>query len=655
MRNSPENRSSSQVRAGKALEAVAASAGKVVFPIAKYCAGFGALLIFFMAAFIAFDILWRLITGRAFAEVLEIEQFSLSVVVFLSLAYTQTKGGHVNVDLITSKLSPRTGLFMQSLITLIGGFVFLIFSWQMAVKAKDSYILKELFYVSQVPVYPFVIIAAFGCALMALVLLMEFIEAQSKLFQSFSAPLAWLFFILLVTAGLIFLPIILKAFSIKMALLTAGILGVVFLMLLLFLGFNIGVAMGFVGLIGTWYLRSFTAAVGSVNMALFSGASDYVLIVIPFFVGMGFLCFASGLSNELFSSALAIFGRAKGGLAISTIFGCAGFASICGDSMATAATMGSVAIPEMKKKEYQDSLATACVAAGGTLGILIPPSMGFIVYAIVTEQSIGKLFFAGIIPGIILASIFCLLIWTRCKLNPALGPAGPQTTLAEKLLAVVQMWPILILFFVVMGGLWFGFFTAPEGGAVGLVGAVVIGLILKRYSFRSFFDALGQSVQVTGMIFVIFFGVMILGSFITASEFPLKMAGIIQGLGINRYLVLTIILLIYVVLGCLMNIIPMIMLTLPMLYPTVIALGFDPIWFGVVMVIMMEMGQITPPVGVNVFVIHGIAKDVPMYTIFRGVYPFIAAMVVMIIILTLWPDLALYLPNSLPTLAAITD
>ncbi|MBI4767059.1 MAG: TRAP transporter large permease subunit [Deltaproteobacteria bacterium] len=655
MNNLAENRSSSQIRIGKALEAVAASVSKVAFAITKFCAGFSALLIFIMASLIAFDILWRLITDRSFPEVLEIEQFLLSVVVFLSLAYTQTKGGHVKVDMFINKVSQRTGLVMQSIITLIGGFVFLIISWQNAIKAKDAYVLKELFYVSQVPIYPFVIIAAFGCALMVLVLLIEFIEAQSKIFQSLSAPLAWLLFILLVTAALIFLPMILKVFSVKMAFLTAGILGVAFLMLFLFLGFNIGVAMGFVGLIGTWYLKSFTAAVGSVNMAIFGAATDYVLIVIPFFVGMGFLCFAAGLSNELFSSALAIFGRAKGGLAISTIFGCAGFASICGDSMATAATMGSVAIPEMKKKKYQDSLATACVAAGGTLGILIPPSMGFIVYAIVTEQSIGKLFFAGIIPGILMASVFCLIIWIRCKRNPSLGPAGPQTTLVEKFLAVIQMWPILILFFVVMGGLWFGFFTAPEAGAVGLVGAVVIGLILKRYSFRSFFDALIQSVQITGMIFVIFFGVLILGSFITASEFPLKMAGIIQGLGINRYIVLTIILLIYVVLGCLMNIIPMIMLTLPMIYPTVIALGFDPIWFGVIMVIMMEMGQITPPVGINVFVIAGVAKDTPMYTIFRGIWPFIICQLIVIIILTLWPEIALYLPNSLQTLAAISD
>jgi tripartite ATP-independent transporter DctM subunit len=636
------------------LEATAGSLSKIIFPITDYCAKFAALIIFIMGVLITVDIFFRQVLGRPMPEVLEIEQFLLSIVVFLGFAHTQTQKGHVHVDILYNKYSPGTGWIMDSIISLVGGFVFLVIGWQQVVKARDSYLLKEVFSVSQVPVYPFLIIAAVGCTLMLLVLLVEFLQTQAKIFQTSPAPEVRLLFIIAVTAVIIFLPSLMKIFSIKMALLTAGVLGVAFLMLFLFLGFNIGIAMGYIGLMGVWYLKDFTAASMAVNMTIFGASTDYVLIVMPFFVAMGFLCFAAGLSNELFSSALAIFGRLKGGLAIATVFGCAGFASICGDSMATAATMGSVALPEMRKKKYDISMATGSLAAGGTLGILIPPSIGFIAYGIVTEQSIGKLFFAGIIPGILLAGLFSLIIWFRCKLNPDLGPAGPQTTLVEKLFAIAKMWPILSLFILVMGGLWFGFFTAPEAGAVGLVGAVIIGLILKRYSWRSFFEALLQSVRVTSMIFAIYFGVLILGAFITTSELPLKLAGIVQGLGLNRYIIFVFILLIYVVLGCLMNIIPMVMLTLPVIYPTIIGLGFDPIWFGVVMVVMMEMGQITPPVGLNVFVISGISK-VPMYTVFRGIYPFIAAEVVIIFILTLFPEIALYLPNSLQTLAAISD
>jgi tripartite ATP-independent transporter DctM subunit len=639
---------------GLSLEAASNYLGNLVFPIADLCAKVAAWIIFIMAVLIGLDIISRQIMGRPFPEILEFEQCLLSIVVFLGFAHTQTRNGHVKVDLLYNKYSPGTALVMDGIINLVGTFVFLIIGWQQAVKAKDAYILKEVFIVSQVPIYPFLVIATAGCFLMVLVLLVQFLQGQAKLFQSSPAPLTRLLFILAMTAGLIFLPGLMKLFSIKMALLAAGGLGVAFLMILLFLGLNIGVAMGYVGLMGVWYLNGFQGAAAAVNMNVFSAATDYVLIVMPFFVAMGFLCFAAGLSDSLFSSAQAIFGRLKGSLAIATIFGCAGFASICGDSMATAATMGSVALPEMKKKNYNVSLASGSVAAGGTLGILIPPSIGFIAYGIVTEQSIGKLFFAGIIPGILLTCLFALIIWLRCRLNPDLGPAGEPTPWTRKFLAVIKMWPILSLFFLVMGGLWFGFFTAPEAGAVGLLGAILIGLILKRFSFRSFQESLLESVRVTSMIFAIYIGVLILGAFITASELPLRLAGIVQGLGLNRYIIFTVILLIYVVLGCLMNIIPMIMLTLPVIYPTITGLGFDPIWFGVIMVVMMEMGQITPPVGLNVFVISGVAK-VPMYTVFRGIWPFIAAEVVIIVMLTLFPEIVLYLPNSLQTLAPISD
>lgn len=655
MEDSIETAIPRQTQIGDVLDASAGFLKKAIFPIVDHCAKFAAILIVIMGGLIAVDIFYRQVLGKPIPQVFEIERMLLSMVVFLGFAHTQTQKGHIRVDILSTTFSSKTALVVDSVVSLVGGFVFLIIGWEQVIKATNAYNLKEVFSVSQVPVFPFLILAAAGCVLMLFVLLVEFIQALAKIFNDLHSPMLWLLFIVMVTAVLIFLPLIMKFFSVKISLLTAGALGVAFLMSLLVLSLNIGVAMGYVGLMGVWYLKNFTAATMAVNMTIFDAATDYVLIVMPFFVGMGFLCFASGLSNDLFSSALKLFGRFKGGLAIATIFGSAGFAAICGDSMATAATMGSVALPEMREKGYDKGLATGSLAAGGTLGILIPPSVGFIVYGIVTEQSIGKLFFAGIIPGVLLAVLFCLIVWFRCKMNPKLGPAGAQTSAMEKIVAVIKIWPILILFLLVMGGLWFGFFTAPEAGGIGLIGTLVIGLVLKRYSFRSLFDALLQSVRVTSMIFAIYFGVLILGHFITASELPLRLANQIQGLGFNRYIIFVIILFIYLILGCLMNIIPMIMLTLPVIYPTIIGLDFNPIWFGVIMVIMMEMGQITPPMGLNVFVIYGIAYNIRMTDIFRGVLPFLIAQLILIIILTLFPDIALYLPNLLNILAPIGD
>jgi tripartite ATP-independent transporter DctM subunit len=419
------------------------------------------------------------------------------------------------------------------------------------------------------------------------------------------------------------------------------------------LGMQIMFALGLMGFLGLWYVSGNGTALQIVRMCVFDSVANYFFCVVPFFVMMGFLCFRSGMSVSLYEAGRKIFGQLPGGLAIGTVFGCAGFASICGDSMATAGTMGSVSYPEMKKYKYKDSLATSCVAAGGTLGILIPPSMGFIVYGLIAEVSIGKLFVAGIIPGILLALFFSIIIIIRCKINTSLGPPGPKVPLMEKLLSLKDVWPILVLFIVVIGGIYMGVFTPTEGGGIGTLVALLIGLAKRSLSFKDLIRACIESMALTSVIFGILIGVTILGYFITISEIPMRLASIIVALPLSRWAIFIVILILYVVLGMVMNIIPMILITLPILFPTIVGLGFDPIWFGVVMVIMMEMGQITPPVGVNVFVIASVAKGVSMSSIFKGVAPFILAMIFIIILLAIFPDLALFLPNSMNTLAPI--
>jgi len=308
----------------------------------------------------------------------------------------------------------------------------------------------------------------------------------------------------------------------------------------------------------------------------------------------------------------------------------------------------------MKKYNYNGAVAAGAVAAGGTLGILIPPSIGFIVYGIITEESIGKLFIAGVVPGIILTTFFALAIYLMCKLKPTLGPKAPRATFGEMLGAFRDVWQVALLFAVVMGGIYMGIITPTEAGGVGVIGALIIALFAKEFTWQGFLEAILTSTQMTAMVFAIVIGVSILGYFVTMTDIPMVFADYIKGLPVSRYAVFVLILLLYLVLGMIMNIIPMMMLTLPILFPTVKALGFDPIWFGVVMVIMMEMGQITPPIGINVFVIHGVAKDIPVGKVFLGILPFILVEIIVIFLLTLFPDLVLLLPNAMDVLAPIT-
>jgi tripartite ATP-independent transporter DctM subunit len=309
--------------------------------------------------------------------------------------------------------------------------------------------------------------------------------------------------------------------------------------------------------------------------------------------------------------------------------------------------MGTVALPEMKRYRYDPALATGCVAAGGTLGILIPPSVGFIIYGIITEQSIGKLFIAGIIPGITQASIYIMTIYILCRLNPDMGPPGPSTTLKQKLMSINKTWAVLLLFILVIGGLYFGVFSPTEAAGIGAFGAFAFALIRRKLHWHAFKESVVETVKTTGMIFIIITGAMILGYFLAVSRVPSELAGYINALPVSRYVILGIIILFYMFLGCIMDGIAMVLITVPIFFPLILALGFDGIWFGVIVTVMAEIGLITPPVGLNVFVIQGIAKDVPMYTIFRGILPFFVADLILVVFLVAFPQISLFLPGMM--------
>ena len=426
-----------------------------------------------------------------------------------------------------------------------------------------------------------------------------------------------------------------------------GVGGIVVLLLLLAIRTPVGVAMVVVGLIGITIVQNERAALATFSSASWTVLTKAELMVIPFFVLMGNLAGASGLSRNLFNAAYAWVGWMRGGLASATVLGCSGFAALSGSSVASAITMGQVALPEMKRFNYDDKLATGAVAAGGTLGILIPPSTGFVIYAILTEQSIGRLFLAGVVPGLLLAGLFVVAILLITARNPEAGPRGRAFSLGERVGALADALPFLGVVAFVIGGIYVGAFTPTEAAGVGAIATFVIALVRRSLTWSRMALLLRQTVSTTAMVYLIIIGASVFSPFLARTGLTDAITDGLIGLGFGPYGTLLLLIAAFIVLGTFLEGFAMLVLTVPIVFPIVVALGFDPIWFGVVMVIVIEMGLITPPVGINVFVVRSIVPEVPMGRMFRGILPFWAAMGVALAILILWPNLALHLPNTM--------
>ena len=424
-----------------------------------------------------------------------------------------------------------------------------------------------------------------------------------------------------------------------------GLVGIGVLLLLFLLRMPVGFAMGFVGLAGFAYLADPGPALSLLAQDIFEQFSSYPLSVIPMFILMGTFAFASGISKRLYETAYTWVGGVRGGLTIATVLACAGFAAICGSTAATAATMGKIALPEMKKYKYDNTLATGTVAASGTLGILIPPSTILIVYGILTEESIGKLFIAGVLPGIMLSLAFVAVVAILCLRNPQLGPPGTPTSIRQKAKAVNGIIEAIILFMLTIGGLFLGWFSPTQAGAIGAGGALLIGLARRQLTWRNFFEAGKEGLRTSCMVLIIITGATIFGHFMAISTIPFALADWIKNLPIPPVALMGLIIFLYFIGGFFMDSMALVVVTIPIFFPVVMQLGYDPIWFGVIIVLVAEMGVITPPVGVNVFVIKGIAPDVPLHVIFRGIFPFLVALILMTALLVAFPAVAVFLPN----------
>jgi tripartite ATP-independent transporter DctM subunit len=410
----------------------------------------------------------------------------------------------------------------------------------------------------------------------------------------------------------------------------------------------IAAAMAIVGVAGTAWLAGWPAALATLRQGPFERASSYTLVVIPLFVLMGYLSARAGMSQSLFRAANAWLGHRRGGLAMATVAGCAGFGAICGSSIATGATMCSVALPEMRRYRYDDSLSTGAIAAGGTLGIMIPPSIIFVIYGIMTEQSIGKLLLSGVVPGLVETALFIAAIALVTAWRPELGAPRPRAGWRDRLVALRDVWEVAVLFVIVIGGIYGGIATPVESAAFGAVGALGFGLAKRALTWRALLAALDETMRTTAMVFFIVIGADLFGYFMALSQMPIRLAAWLTSAQVAPVVVLWCIIATYIVLGALMDELAMILLTIPIFFPVVKGIGYDPVWFGVVVVVVVQIGLIAPPVGLNVFVIGGMARDVPLATIYRGIMPFLAAMLVLLVVLTLWPGMALYLPNRVP-------
>jgi tripartite ATP-independent transporter DctM subunit len=358
---------------------------------------------------------------------------------------------------------------------------------------------------------------------------------------------------------------------------------------------------------------------------------------------MGSLAANTGISRSLYATTHKWVGQFRGGLAMATIAACAGFAAICGSSTATGAAMSQVALPEMQRFKYAPELATGCIAAGGSMGILIPPSMGFILYAILTEESVGKLFIAGIIPGLLEAAFYLVTIYILCKMKPALGPAGPKTSFKEKLVSLKGVWSMLVLFLLVIGGIYTGLFVPSESAAIGVMGALLIGLATRNLNRKNFFNSLADTGRSTAMIFLLVIGAMIFQRFLAITRLPFIIADLVAGFDTSPYIILGGVILFYIFIGCFLDVFSALVLTIPIIFPTIISLGFHPIWFGVIFVRVAEIGMITPPIGMNCFIISGVT-GVPLRVVFKGIVPFFIADLLHVLLLVIVPGLALFLP-----------
>lgn len=591
------------------------------------------------------------VVGRTFFQFpllgsMELTEVAMAVLVFPMFPYIMLRDSHLNVEMIYRRTSDGTQALLSVFCWSLSLVYTALLAWQLSIIALEKMHIRENTFSYDLPLWVFIGLGAVCLGLFTLAILVHAVVAFRQALCNGRQVMALM--AVLAGLGVALAPLIFSSSLMTVNKGVLGGLGMCYLFLLILMGMPIGMSMMIAGFQGIFLIMPSRAiAFAMVGTAPYTALTAIHLSVIPMFLLMGELALIGGVSTELFRTANAWLGRLPGGLAVASVAGCAGFAAVCGESIPTAMTMAAVSLPEMRKKGYNPAFAAACLSLGGTLGILIPPSMGFIIYSIIVEESVGKLFMAGIVPGILLVTVICGIIVIRAIRDPELAPRGDYVPWSVKIRSLVGLLPMLLLFGVIIGGILSGLCSPTEGGAVGSMTALLYAVLHGRVSFAQLRKSFEDSAVLTGKIFLILMGVTILGYFLAATRLPFAMADLIISLNAGKWAVLFGTILLFIILGCLMNVIPMIMLTLPALFPTLTAMGFDPIWFGVICVLLMELGQITPPIGVLVFALSTAVPDVPVEDIYKEVAPFFLGIFITIGLIIVFPSIALWLPNLL--------
>lgn len=605
----------------------------------------GGALVLMMGVTVA-DVVLRNLFSVVVPGSMEINGLLMILVALSTLGAVELARGHIRVDMLLQLMPAQARLP-----TMAGGLLLTLGTIVVTASEilKEASLLMEDSVVTgvlKVPEWPFAVIAAAFMLLFAVALLLN-LSTTLKTVAALRDPralaicLAWL----LAAAVIFCLVLFPQALPFEMSRASRGIVSIALCFVLIFLGVHVAAAMALTALIGISLLIGAKASLTSIGTTALDVVSDQTWSVIPLFTWMGLIVVASGFAEDLYRAAHRWIGHLPGGLASASTVSCAGLSSIVGDTLSGVYAMGSIALPQMKSYGYDMKLATASIACAATIGVMIPPSLAFIVYGMITEVSIGKLFMAGVLPGILFAVILVLLITVRTWINPSLAPRGETSSWRERMQASSGVWPVLVLVLLVLGGIYTGIVTPNEAGGIGVAGALLISALTRRLTWHAFWRSIEQTLRLTAGILLIFLFATAFSRFIAISGLTQQIAGLVANLELGPYQLIGALLVFYVVIGMFMNALPALVLTAPLFYPLAMNAGFDPVWFGVFVVIMVELGVVTPPIGVNVFAIASMTKDVSMYEIFRGVFPFWIAYFALVLLIIAVPQIALFLPS----------
>ncbi len=627
------------------LRRVSSFLGRTI-PFVKTINAIGAAAISLVVLLTFIDVFMRYVLNRPIKGTVELVEFGMVLIIFLGGAYCQLTKAHVGIDLILTRLSSR-GQVMVNIVTY--GLYICILGLIIQQSIPECVYLVQVHQLSSMLKVPIVWIAAivpFGCIMLLILVLRDFLDYIAEGLKLQVGKALWLS----LTGIFIVLFALLALWGTfplwKMTPVMAGLVGIIIMLVFFFTGMPVAFVLAMVGFLGLAHLSGLTASFHILGVTFYTTVANYQWSCIPFFVIMGFLCFYASFSADLYTAAYKWVGHLPGGLAMATVVACAAFAAVTGDVIAATLAMGAVALPEMRRYKYSDTLATGVIAAGGTLGPLIPPSIIFIIYALLTEQSIGQLFIAGIMPGILLVVLWMVQIYISCRRNPMMGPPGEKASWGERVTSLKAVGPIIVIFLLVIGGIYGGLFTPTEAGAIGAVGALIIGLVMKRFNRKKLVDSLLDTGRTSSMSFFVLCGAMVFSYFLGASKLTPTIANYIASIAMPPIFVIIAMLVVLLILGCFMSALAMIMITVPIFAPVVASLGFDMIWFGVLITLMTNLGNITPPYGISLFVLTITAK-VPIGVLFKGVIPFVVTNLVGVAIIVAFPQIAIWLPNVL--------